>query len=139
MLGSNVRLRISSEPFTKIDGGEPLNYMSTLNASDESQTVDISGINHEYLEEIVGNFTTYTLSMEGTYARMDAGQKILKEANRKKSIFYILVQYDVNEPEAFIFKVQVKKFERKVDVKDKIGLSVEYVIRAVPEEKDFSE
>ena len=87
----------------------------------------------------MGDFTTYTLTMEGTYARTDTGQKILKEAHKNKGIIYVLVQYNVEEPEATIYKVQVKKFGRKVDVKDKISLSVEFVMRDVPEDKDFSE
>lgn len=139
MLGSSVRLRISNAPFATINGGQALNYISSFDASDEAQVIDITGINHKFTEEIVGDFTTYTLTMEGTYARTDTGQKILKEAHKNKGIIYVLVQYDVEEPEATIYKVQVKKFGRKVDVKDKISLSVEFVMRDVPEDKDFSE
>lgn len=137
MLGSNVRLRISDAPFVAIDGGKPLMNIESFDASDEAQVIDITGINHTFTEEVIGDFTTYTLSMEGTYNRLDEGQNILKKAHKNKSIVYIMVQYDVNEPEATIYKVQIKKFGRKVSVKEKISLSVEFVMRAVPEDKTF--
>lgn len=139
MLGSNVILRISKTPFTAIDGGELLMNIESLDANNEAQVIDITGINHEFTEEVIGKFTNYTLTMEGTYNRLDAGQKILKQADKDKSIIYIMVQDDVDVPEATIYKVQVKKFDKKISVKDKISLSVEFVMRAKPEDKDFTE
>lgn len=139
MLGSNARLRISTTPFSRIDDGELLMNIPDVTASNEAQVIDITGINHDFTEEIIGKFTNYTLNMEGTYNRLDAGQKILKQADKDKSIIYIMVQDDVDIPEATIYKVQVKKYERKISVKDKISLSVEFVMRAKPEDKDFAE
>ena len=136
MLGANTRIRVSETAITALNMGTLVGNIDSLDAGEEKQSIDVTGFGDNFQREETGAFTNYTLSMSGTYNYADAGQVIIRTANRAKvsadQKIYILVIDDIEVPEGRVYTVKVKKYSKKASTKEKISLDLEFSLIEEP-------
>lgn len=138
MLGANTRIRVSTTAITALNMGTLVGNIDNLDAGEEKQSIDVTGFGDNFQREETGVFTNYTLTMSGTYNYADAGQVIIRTANRAKvsadQKLYVLVIDDIEVPEGRVYTVKVKKYSKKASIKEKISLELEFSLIEEPED-----
>lgn len=136
-LGSNKRILVSTEgyPLSLVSLGDftQVNQIQKFETGSEKPTQDITGFGDTFKREVVGQYKEYTLTASGVWSRTDAGQKIIRDAYKNNTVIYI-VENDIADNFATVYKVLVTKFSRSGEVTGLNTLELGFALQEEPRE-----